>query len=62
MYILKEHVSKEYVNLLMSVPQNLAVSELVKPLNGRSSRLLLEEFGELRKTYWDRHLLARGYF
>ena len=61
-YIVKGHVSKDHVHLLVSVPPNLAVSELVKRLKGRSSRLLLEEFGELRKTYWGRHLWARGYF
>ena len=38
------------------------MSELVKRLKGRSSRLMLEEFGELRKVYWGRHLWARGYF
>lgn len=46
----------------MSVPPNLAVSEWVKRLKGRSSRLMLEEFGELRKIYWRRHRWARGYF
>ena len=61
-YIVKGHVSKDHVHLLVSVPPNLAVSELVKRLKGRSSRLLLEEFGELRKVYWGRHLWACGYF
>ena len=61
-YIVKGHVSKDHIHLLVAVPPNLAVSELVKRLKGRSSRLMLEEFGELRKTYWGRHLWARGYF
>lgn len=61
-YIVKGHVSKDHVHLLVSVPPDLAVSELVKRLKGRSSRLMLEEFGELRKVYWGRHLWARGYF
>ena len=59
---MKGHVSKDHVQLLVSVPPDLAVSELVKRLKGRSSRLMLEEFGELRKVYWGRHLWARGYF
>jgi len=42
-YIVKGHVSKDHVHLLLSVPPSLAVSELVKRLKGRSSRLLLEE-------------------
>lgn len=61
-YIVKGHVSKDHVHLLVSVPPNLAVSELVKRVKGRSSRRVLEEFGELRKVYWGRHLWARGYF
>jgi len=61
-YIVKGHVSKDHVHLLVSVPPNLSVSELVKRLKGRSSRKMLEEFGELRKVYWGRHLWARGYF
>lgn len=61
-YIVKGHVAKDHVHLLVSVPPNIAVSELVKRLKGRSSRLMLEEFGELRKIYWGRHLWARGYF
>ena len=61
-YIVKGHVAKDHVHLLVSVPPNLAVSELGKRLKGRSSRLMLEEFGELRKVYWGRHLWARGYF
>ncbi len=61
-YTVKGYGAKDHVHLLVSVPPNLAVSELVKRLKGRSSRLLLEEFGELRKIYWGRHLWARGYF
>jgi REP-associated tyrosine transposase len=61
-YIVKGHVSKDHVHLLVSVPPNLAVSELVKRLKRRSSRLMLEEFGEVRKVYWGRHLWAGGYF
>ena len=61
-YIVKGHVSKDHVHLLVSVPPNLSVSELVKRLKGRSSRKMLEELGELRKVYWGRHLWARGYF
>ncbi|MEP7287090.1 MAG: IS200/IS605 family transposase [Chloroflexota bacterium] len=41
---------------------NLAVSELVQRLKGRTSRLWLVEFGELNKQFWGKHLWARGYF
>ena len=61
-YILTGHVSKDHVHLLVSVPPNIAVSQLVQRLKGRSSRKLLQEFGELKRRYWGRHLWARGYF
>ena len=59
-YIVKGHVAKHHAHLLVSIPPNLAVIELVKRLKGRSSRLMLEEFDELRKTYWRRHLWAEA--
>ena len=33
----------------------------MKRLKGRSARILLEEFGELRKRYWGGHLWGIGY-
>jgi putative transposase len=61
-YIISGHVSADHVHLLLSVPPNLAVRELVQRLKGRSSRRLLEAFGELSRQYWGQHLWARGYF
>jgi len=61
-YIVSGHVAIDHVHLLLSVPPNLAVSDLVQRLKGRSSRLLLDEFAELKRQFWGRHLWARGYF
>jgi putative transposase len=61
-YIISGHVAVDHVHLLVSVPPSLAVSELMKRVKGRSSRRLLEEFGELSRQFWGRHLWARGYF
>jgi len=61
-YIESGHVAKEHVHLLVSCPPNVSVSELMKRLKGRSSRILLQEFGELSRQFWGRHLWARGYF
>jgi putative transposase len=61
-YILSGHVSADHVHLLVSAPPDRAVSELMQRIKGRSSRKLLEEFGELRRQYWGRHLWAGGYF
>jgi REP-associated tyrosine transposase len=61
-YILSGHVSNNHIHLLVSVPPQVAVSVLVQRLKGRSSRRLQEEFGELKRQYWGRHMWARGYF
>jgi len=58
----KGHVAQDHVHLLVSVPPNQSVSELVKRLKGRSSRKMLQEYDELRREFWGRHLWARGYF
>ncbi len=59
--ILKGVVSKDHVHLHLSYAPKLSVSEMVKRLKGRSARILLEEFGELRKRYWGGHLWGIGY-
>ncbi len=61
-YIEKGHIARDHVHVLVSVPPNLSVSDLMQRLKGRSSRIMLEEFGELRRQYWGQHLWARGYF
>ena len=61
-YIVSGHVSMDHVHLLVSVPPKVSVSELVKRLKGRSSRRMLDEYNELRRQFWGRHLWARGYF
>ena len=39
----------------------LSISNLVKRLKGRSSRLLQNEYTELHRRYWGKHLWAVGY-
>jgi len=50
------------MHMLISCPPSIAPSKIVQYLKGRSSRLLQEEFPELKKKYWWQHLWARGYF
>ena len=60
--ILKGHVAKDHVHLMVSIPPQVCISRLVQRLKGRSSHKLLAEFHHLRKAFWGRHLWARGYF
>ena len=59
--ILKGVVSKDHVHLHLSYPPEIAVSDLVKRLKGRSARLMLDEFSELKRRYWGQHLWGIGY-
>ena len=59
--ILKGVVSKDHVHMHIEYAPRLALSELVKRLKGRSSRMLQAEFPHLRKRYWGRHFWAIGY-
>lgn len=59
--ILKGVVSKDHIHLHVSYPPSLSVSELVRRLKGRSAKLLMEEFSELRRRYWGGHFWGIGY-
>ena len=60
--IVRGNISKDHIHLLISCPPTLSVSKVVQFLKGRSSRLLQEEFTDLKKRYWGQHLWAKGYF
>ena len=59
--ILKGVLSKDHVHLHLSYPPKLSVSDIVKRLKGRSAKMLLEEFGELRRRYYGGHFWGIGY-
>jgi len=60
--IIRGSVSPDHVHMLISSPPRLSPSKILQYLKGRSSKLLQEEFSELRKRYWGQHLWATGYF
>lgn len=60
--ILKGVVSKDHVHILVSAPPELAPSEIMRRIKGRTASKLFEEFPMLKKRYWGRHFWARGYF
>jgi len=60
--ILKGHISKDHVHILVSIPPQQSISRLVQRLKGKSSYLILSQYPHLKKIYWGRHFWARGYF
>jgi len=59
--IMKGHVGKDHVHLLVSLPPQVTISRLLQWLKGKTAYKLLAEFPHLRKTFWGRHIWARGY-
>jgi len=60
--IIKGHVSKDHVHIFVSVPPHISVSQLVKLVKGKTSRKLMMEYKGISRTFWGRHMWARGYF
>ena len=59
--ILKGVVSSDHIHMHVEYPPSLSISDLVKRLKGRSSRMLQKEFPELKRRYWGQHFWAIGY-
>ncbi len=60
--ILSGHVSSDHVHVLLSCPPNLSPSKIMQNIKGKTSRKLMMEFLHIQKSFWGRHLWARGYF
>ena len=59
--ILKGVVSKDHVHLHIEYPPSLSISNIMKKMKGRTSRIIQQEFPVLEKRYWGRHFWAGGY-
>jgi len=55
-------ISSDHLHIFVSIPPHISVSEFVQKAKGRTSRRIQQEFPELKKTYWGKHFLGRGYF
>lgn len=62
MTIVRGNIGKDHVHMLLSCPPTLSPSKIAQLLKGRSSKIMQEEFEELRKRYWGQHLWSTGYF
>ena len=60
--IIKGAISKDHVHILISCPPIISISKIVQQIKGKSSRILLQEYKDLKRRYWVQHLWASGYF
>lgn len=58
---MKGVVSKDHVHMLIEYPPSKSISELVRRMKGRTSRLLQQEYPALKRRYWGKHFWAIGY-
>lgn len=50
--IVRGNITRDHVHMLVSCPASIAPSKVVQYLKGRSSKLIQDEFPELKKKYW----------
>ena len=55
------NLQSDHVHLILSIPPKYSVSEIMGWLKGKLAIKLFQEQHSLSKTYWGRHLWARGY-
>ena len=59
--ILKGVVSKDHIHMHIEYPPSKSISEIIRKVKGRTSRIIQKEYTELRKRYWGKHFWGIGY-
>ena len=60
--IIKGAISKDHIHILISCSPSISLSKIVQQIKGKTSRMLLQEYKDLKRRYWGQHLWASGYF
>ena len=60
--IIKGAISKDHIHILISCPPSISLLKIVQQIKGKTSRMLLQEYKDLKRRYWGQHLWASGYF
>jgi len=61
-HIVKGVLARDHIQMFLSIPPKLSLSDVMQCIKGRSSRRIQMEFPDLRKRYLGRRFWARGYF
>ena len=59
--ILELNVQPEHVHMVIEVPPNFAVSQVMGFLKGKTALRIFDKFPHLRKRYWTKHFWSPGY-
>ena len=56
------NVQPDHVHILIQLRPDISVSDAVKLIKGKSSRIIREEFPSLEEFYWGKNFWAQGFF
>ncbi|MGL5085198.1 MAG: IS200/IS605 family transposase [Clostridium sp.] len=60
--IIRGSIGKDHVHMIIRCNPSIVPSRVVKYIKLKSSKLIQDEFPELKKRYWGQHLWLRRYF
>ena len=60
--IFELNIQKDHVHIIVQLKQTISVSQAVQRFKGGSSRVIREEFPELKEFLWGKNFWAEGYF
>ena len=53
---------EDHVHLMVSCTPEISVSKIIQLMKGRTSKMLQDEFPNIKKKYWGQHIWGTGYF
>jgi putative transposase len=60
--ILEAEACKDHIHMLLSIPPQYSVSQIMGYLKGKSSLMIFEKYANLKYKYGNRHFWCRGYY
>ena len=60
--IVEAECCPDHIHMLLEIPPKMSVSSFMGYLNGKSSLMIYEQFGDLKFKYRNREFWCRGYY
>ena len=60
--IIEAEACKDHIHMLVSIPPQYSVSQIMGYLKGKSSLMIFEKYANLKYKYGNRHFWCRGYY
>jgi putative transposase len=59
--IIELNVQEDHVHIVLWIPPNFSVSQVIGFLKGKSALRIFDKFPALKKRYWTKHFWSPGY-